>query len=49
MRNQKDAPEESDLCKKACDKDSIPEEYYLVTGIFSRYFSLIYKKAKYVI
>ncbi|WP_162275840.1 hypothetical protein [Elizabethkingia bruuniana] len=36
MRNRKDAPEERDLCKKQMYKKvSIPEEYYLVTVIFS--------------
>ena len=36
MRNRKDAPEERDLCKKQMyQKVSIPEEYYLVTVIFS--------------
>ncbi|AKH95490.1 hypothetical protein M876_13025 [Elizabethkingia anophelis FMS-007] len=36
MRNQKEAPEELDLCKNKCIKKvSIPEEYYLTAVVFS--------------
>ena len=34
MRNQQDAPDEPDLCKKVCKESSTPEEYYLIIGIF---------------